>query len=124
MSQKDYNMHQFSGRLAQDPEIKETVNGKLLLKGTLVYSTRSTTDKEGSHANFLDFELWEQMVTRLSPVLKKGTLVLMTGELVQSRWQAQDGSRRRNFRLVGREVALMEIPRLETPEEQPVQLAA
>lgn len=113
MAQRDYNIHQFTGRLAQDPELKETATGKVLLKGTLVYSTRSTTDKEGSHANFLDFEVWEDNAIRLQPSLKKGQLVLMTGELVQSRWQAQDGTRRRNFRLIGREVAMMEIPRSE-----------
>ena len=101
---KELNINQFTGNLVRDPEQVATKNGKILLKFTIAYNSRSTTDSEGSHANYLQVEAWEKLAEAMVPRLKKGLRIVTKGELVQKRWKDQDGKTKSQFVLVANTV--------------------
>ncbi|MCS6985131.1 MAG: single-stranded DNA-binding protein [Leptospiraceae bacterium] len=100
MTSQLLNFHQLWGRLVQEPRAVETQGGHRLLRFSLVYHTLRAADSEGSHANFIEVEVWGKLAEKYQPLLKKGLQIVVTGELVQRRWQAADGRKREKYILV------------------------
>lgn len=85
-----WNWAQLSGRIASDVE-KRQFKEQTVLTFTLVFDTQRKTDKEGSHTNFIQVEIWGKMADLYATILTKGIEVIVTGELFQQRWVAKDG---------------------------------
>lgn len=100
-----WNWVQASGRIASDIE-KRTVKDQTVLNFTLMFETRRKTDKEGSHVNFIDIELWGKMADLFAPMLAKGIELIVTGELFQQRWMSKDGKRAQKFLISAQALAI------------------
>lgn len=100
-----WNWVQLSGRIASQVE-KKTVKDQTVLAFALLFETRRKTDKEGSHINFIDVELWGKMGDLFAPMLGKGTEIIVTGELFQQRWVSKDGKRAQKFLISAQALAI------------------
>ena len=107
----DMSIHQFTGRLTKDPEFQSISTGTPLLKFSLAYSTRRSSDAEGSHTSFLDVEAWGPMAADMSTLLVKGMQVIVRGELIQKRWKASDGKGRSKMNLVADQIEFSDLKR-------------
>lgn len=95
---KNMTIHQIKGRIATDPVVKEVGGGKTLLTFVMAYDTPVTTDSEGSHASFIDAEVWEKVAVFFQPYLKKGLEIIVNGYFYQNRWKNADGQNRSKFK--------------------------
>ncbi|MDH5716507.1 MAG: single-stranded DNA-binding protein [Spirochaetia bacterium] len=102
-------IHQIVGRLTKDPELKETKTGKLILKFNIAYNTRTSTDSEGSHSNFLPVQIWEKAAEKFQPILQKGMKVLVKGELLHKRWKNDEGKIRSQVILNAEDIAIADL---------------
>ena len=67
------NMHicQIKGRLAKDPELKETKTGKKVLSFTLAYHSFQGEGAENENVHFIGVDAWEKLAEIFSPCLEK-----------------------------------------------------
>ncbi|MFO1525163.1 MAG: single-stranded DNA-binding protein [Turneriella sp.] len=91
-----WNWVQLSGRICSEIE-KKTVREQTVVSFSLMFETTRKTDKEGSHVNFIQLELWGKMADLFYPLLAKGIEILATGELFQQRWVGSDGKKAQKF---------------------------
>ncbi len=104
-SRTQWNWVQLSGRIASDVE-RKTVNEQTVINFTLLFETVRKTDKEGSHTNFIQVELWGKMAELFYPLLSKGIELIVTGELFQQRWVGTDGKRAQKFSISAQALAI------------------
>lgn len=100
-----WNYVQISGRIASEVE-KKTVNDQTLINFTLLFETMRKTDKDGSHANFIQVELWGKMAELFYPLLSKGIEIVVTGELFQQRWVGTDGKKAQKYSISAQALAI------------------
>lgn len=100
-----WNYVQLSGRIASDIE-KKTVKDQTVISFTLIFETQRKTDKEGSHANFIQIELWGKMAELFYPLLAKGIEIMVTGELFQQRWVGTDGKKAQKYSISAQALAI------------------
>lgn len=100
-----WNWVQVSGRIASDVE-KKTVKEQTVISFTLLFETVRKTDKEGSHINFIQVELWGKMAELFYPLLSKGIELIVTGELFQQRWVGNDGKKAQKYSISAQALAI------------------
>lgn len=88
----DINSVVLVGRLTRDMELKFLNNGTAVGRFSLAVN-RFAGKGKGEEASFFDVVLWGKQAESLNPYLKKGTRVIVSGELRQNRWE-QDGNSR------------------------------
>ncbi len=103
------NIAQMRGRIINDPTMLETTTGKKLLKFRFMYYTPQATDKDGSHANFIEAVLWEKLAEKYARHLYKGLEVLVVGIFYQNRWEDETGKRQSQFRFACETIAITDI---------------
>lgn len=104
----DINSSTIVGRLTRDGELKYTNSGMAVLKFSIANNwSKKIGDSWEDQTNFFDVTFWGKRAESLSNYLKKGTQVVVKGELRQDRWE-QDGQQRSrvfinadNIQLVG-----------------------
>lgn len=95
----DTNVAIIKGNLVRDAELTYTPGGTAILKGAIANNERFKSGEEWKdYANFFDFTIWGKRGESLEQYLKKGTGVILTGRLHQSRWE-QDGNKRSRVEL-------------------------
>ena len=100
-----WNWIQLSGRISTEIE-KKTVKDQTVISFALVFETQRKTDKEGSHANFIQIELWGKMAELFFPLLAKGMQILVTGELFQQRWVSKENQKAQKFCISAQALAI------------------
>ena len=100
-----WNWVQVSGRIASDVE-RKTVKEQTVIGFTLLFETLRKTDKEGSHVNFIQVELWGKMAELFYPLLSKGIELIVTGELFQQRWVGTDGKKAQKYSISAQALAI------------------
>lgn len=100
-----WNYVQISGRIASEIE-KKTVKEQTVISFTLLFETLRKTDKDGSHANFIQIELWGKMAELFYPLLAKGIEIMVTGELFQQRWVGTDGKKAQKYSISAQALAI------------------
>lgn len=105
VNRTQWNWVQVSGRIASDVEQK-TVKEQTVISFTLMFETLRKTDKEGSHVNFIQVELWGKMAELFYPLLSKGIELIVTGELFQQRWVGTDGKKAQKFSISAQALAI------------------
>jgi single-strand DNA-binding protein len=91
------------GNLAGDPELRYTPQGIALAKFA-VASTPRVLDRESGQWRdgdplFLTCTAWRELAEHIAESLSKGTRVVVTGRLRQSRWETDDGQKRSAYGL-------------------------
>ena len=119
------NRVMISGNLVDEPRTDLLENGTHVANFRIA-SSQSFRGKDGEwHEKtcFVDVVAWRRTAELVAEHLRKGSPVLLEGELQTSSWQAQDGSPRSRLEIVARRVQFLERTgqqqqRPETPERQ------
>ena len=91
-----------SGNLTNDPTIKSVgADNKTMATFTLAHN-RGKDD-----VNFFDCVAFDKKAELIRDYCKKGNKILIRGELKQDVWNAQDGSKRSQIRVVVQEVEFL-----------------
>lgn len=95
-----------AGNLTRDAELNQS--GKVLQFGVAVNRYHK---ENGDEAHFFDVKVLGNRAEPLSKILTKGSKVTVLGDLVQERWETEDGQKRSVVRILAREVVLAGAPR-------------
>ncbi len=88
------------GRLTQDPEMRETKNGKKYARFSVAVNRRFKQGEEWKEeATFLDCIAFGSNAEALVNIAEKGHLVLLKGEIRQVNYETKDGEKRKTYRL-------------------------
>ena len=96
-----------SGNLVRDPEYKLAGQTPMLKGSVAVNERKKVGDNWEDYPNYIDFTLFGRRAESLQPYLTKGTKVSIQGRLHQSRWDAQDGTKRSRLEIVVDELEFM-----------------
>jgi single-strand DNA-binding protein len=99
-----------TGNLVEDPRTNILENG-IHVANFRMASNQSYRGKDGEwHEKtcFVDVVTWRRTAELVSEFLKKGSPVLVEGELQSRSWQAQDGSNRTALEILARRVQFLE----------------
>ena len=96
------------GNLTRDPELKYTTGGTAVVTlGVAVNRRVKKGDNWESEANFFDVTVFGKSAENCAEYLGKGSGILVEGELVQRRWEAQDGQNRSKVEVIARDVQFL-----------------
>lgn len=95
------------GNLTCDPELLYTSQGAALCQFALAVN-RKYTRKDGlkvEEVSFIDVTAWNRVAEASAEYLQKGRLALVSGRLVQDRWEdGETGQRRSKLKVVAESV--------------------
>ena len=84
------------GRVTMDPDLRYTPSGAAVL-GFRIAVDRAwrdkATDEWKREASFFQVNLWGQAAERLSKTMRKGSAVLVEGQLRSRTWEGKDGEK-------------------------------
>ncbi len=102
----NFNVSVIEGFLAKDP-VLETVGGKHPLCKFTIGLNRSYTKKDGERveeSGFFDVTTWYKLAEVCSKYLKKGSRVLVSGNLRRDTWKDKEGKFQSRVYVEGKEV--------------------
>ena len=91
------------GRLATDPELKETGSGVKLATFSLAVNRPYQKDKE-SQADFFDVVAWRGTGEFVARNLQKGDMAIVQGRLQTDVFEDKDGKKRKSYRIVATDI--------------------
>lgn len=94
------------GRLAQDPEVRYTPNGKAVASFSIAVSRYAGQGKET--ADFIPIVAWEKLAEICGNNLTKGRRVLVEGRLQIRSYDAADGQKRRIAEVVAQNIEFLD----------------
>ena len=98
------NVCALQGRLARDPELRQTTNGKSVATCTLAVD-RGRKDASGrSLTDWVPIIAWEQRADFAYKWLTKGQMVTVDGRLQSRTYQAKDGTSRTVLEVVANNI--------------------
>lgn len=86
-----YNKVIMMGRLTRDPELKTTPNGVSVCTFSIAVDRRFQVKGEERKADFFNVVAWRQSGEFVSRYFKKGSLILVEGELQTRSYTNKDG---------------------------------
>ncbi len=96
------------GNLTRDPELRYTTGGTAVTTlGVAVNRRVKKGDNWESEANYFDVTVFGRIAENCAEYLQKGRGVLVEGDLVQRRWETQDGQKRSKVEVIAREVQFL-----------------
>ncbi len=96
------------GGVVREPELKYTSDG--LAYTRFAVANTSITRKNGEkteEVSYFDVNAWGKLAEICSTYLKKGTRIIVSGKLRQSRWKAEDGKNRSAVRITAQDVKFL-----------------
>lgn len=85
------------GRVTMDPDLRYTPSGAAVL-GFRIAVNRRWRDKQTNDwkedTSFFNVNIWGQAAERLSRTMRKGSAVLVEGQLRSRSWEGKDGEKR------------------------------
>ena len=85
------------GRVTMDPDLRYTPSGAAVL-GFRIAVNRRWMDKQSNEwkedTSFFNVNIWGQSAERLSKTMRKGSAVLVEGQLRSRTWDGKDGEKR------------------------------
>lgn len=107
------------GRLTADADLRYTPKGTPVCSFRIAVNRRYREEEEWKEETyFFTVNVWARQAERLSERLKKGTAVLITGELRSRNWDTATGEKRTEVTIYGRNVQILDRtvgPGLEEP---------
>lgn len=113
------------GNLVHDPALKYLTSGAACYNISVAVNTRKKVGGEWrDEVHYFDCALFGATAEAAEKHLKKGSAVLISGRLVQSRWEAEGGQKRQrvsiiaeDFRPLGSRGAASSAPDRSAPSE-------
>jgi single-strand DNA-binding protein len=94
-----YNHVTLMGNLTRDPELRYTPGGTAVCDLGLAVNRRWTdknTNEKKEEVSFLDCVVWARGAEVIAQYCKKGSSILVDGELRQERWQDKESGANRS----------------------------
>lgn len=88
------------GRLAQEPEMKTTTNGKSYLKFTIAVSQDKVSSDGERKVNFIDCLAWEKSAELICNYFSKGDLIIIEGRIETGTYKDKQGNDKKSFVVV------------------------
>ncbi len=113
-----YNYAMLIGRLCQDVEVKNTMDGKKVSKLTLAVTRpfkNNLTDQYES--DFIDVSIWDALCDIAATYLKKGSRLAVKGRLVTKKITLESGAIINNLELIGEKVIFISSEPKEKNQE-------
>jgi single-strand DNA-binding protein len=98
------------GHLARDPELRYTPQGAAVCELTLAVNRKFTRKggEEVEEVSFIDVTVWNRTAEVSAEYLKKGRAALVSGRLVQDRWEdGETGQKRSKLKVVADSVQFL-----------------
>lgn len=106
------------GRLTSDPELKQTQNGVAVTSFNIAVDRRFKQGEE-RQTDFITIVAWRQTAEFVTRYFKKGSAILICGELQTRSWDDQQGNKRYATEVVANEVSFCESKREESTNSVP-----
>lgn len=95
------------GRLTADPELKQTQSGTAVTSFSLAVDRKYNKDEE-KKCDFITIVAWKQTAEFICKYFKKGSAILLCGELQTRSWKDNQGNTRYATEVVANEVSFCE----------------
>ena len=92
----DLNVVALSGRLTQNPQLRETNSGHSVCELSIAVNRRQKDE-----VDFVDVTLWGKTAETAAEHLTKGRFITVTGRLKLERWETDEGQKRSKLSVVG-----------------------
>jgi single-strand DNA-binding protein len=107
----DLNVIVFTGNLTRDPQLERLANGVAVAKLRVASSaTHKRGDTYVPHTNYLLVKVFDKRAEACCEYLRKGSRVLINGEIEYFEWTSADRSRRYGLRVIARSVQFLGEP--------------
>ena len=106
------------GRLAKDPEIKETENGKSVGYITLAVPRSYKNEKGEYEADYLDFVAFDGVATRTADYCKKGDIIGVKGRIQTNLYENEDGEKRKSTDMIAEKISFLSSKSKEFDEQE------
>ena len=111
---KDLNRWEGIGRLAQDPRLRYTPNGKAVVNFTVATNRQRRTDGERQEqSEFTPCVAWDKLAELITQYLLKGARVWVEGSLHTRKWEDRDGQTRYTTECVVSNLIMLDGRRLD-----------
>jgi single-strand DNA-binding protein len=111
------------GRLTADPDLRYTPKGTPVCTFRIAVNRRfkdQTANDWKDETYFFTVNTWAQLAERIGERLKKGSAVLVQGELRSRSWETPTGEKRTAIEIYGRSVQVLDKALMvETPATEP-----
>ncbi len=105
MAWKSINTVTLGGRLTRDAEVRHSAGGMAICSFSIALNRlKKTADSYEEEAHFFDVTLFGRPAEALSPYLKRGVQVAVSGELRQDRWTNKEGKSQSRVSIVANQV--------------------
>lgn len=95
------------GRLTADPELKQTQSGTAVTSFSLAVDRKYSKDEE-KKCDFITIVAWKQTAEFICNYFKKGSAILLCGELQTRSWKDNQGNNRYATEVLATEVSFCE----------------
>jgi len=99
------------GRVTMDPDLRYTPKGTAVLGFRIACNRRyrdRASDEWKEDTYYFDINVWAQQAERLGETMKKGSAVLVEGELRSRTWETQSGDKRKAVEIHARRVQVLD----------------
>ncbi len=99
------------GRVTMDPDLRYTPKGTAVLGFRIALNRRykdRTTDEWKDDTYYFTVNVWGQQAERVGETMKKGSAVLVEGELRSRSWETQSGEKRSAVEIHARRVQVLD----------------
>ena len=96
------------GRLTADPELKFTPNNIAVTSFTLAVNRSYAKSREESQTDFIDIVAWRSTAEFITKYFKKGSMIIIQGEIQTRTYQDKDGNKRKACEVVANNVNFAE----------------
>ena len=106
----DLNTITIAGNLIKDPVLRNTMNGTPVANFTIA-SNRRFKDSKGmwqEDVNFVGIVAWYKLAESCSEYLRKGSAVVVEGELQSKQWRTEDGGYRNMVEIKARRIQFLD----------------
>jgi single-strand DNA-binding protein len=94
-----------------DPDLRYTPKGTAVLNFRIAVNRRykdKATDEWKDDTSFFNVNVWGQQAERLSETMKKGSAVIVEGQLRSRAWESQQGEKRTAVEIWGSRVQVLD----------------
>jgi len=102
-----------SGNIVRDPEIREIGKKKTKLTTITIANNRKYLDKDGKwqeETTFVDAEVWGSQAEKIGEYAKKGTPVIVEGNLKLNKWEDKEGKSHSKLFIRAEKVHILVMP--------------
>lgn len=112
----------FAGRLAKDPEMRETQSGVSYVQFTMAVERNYAAEGKDRETDFIDCRAWRGTAEFIGRWFKKGSWIGVEGEMQTNMYEAQDGTKRKTVYCQVRQASFVgPMQRQENENKAPVE---